>query len=47
MNRLWVRLSLAFSAVIVMAGIASFTILFVTSWVIPNERYFSFCFSIL
>ncbi len=38
MNRLWVRLSLAFSAVIVLAGIASFTILFVASWVIPEPR---------
>ena len=38
MNRLWVRLSLAFSAVIVMAGIASFTVLFVTSWVIPQPQ---------
>ena len=38
MNRLWVRLSFAFSAVIVLAGIASFTILFVASWVIPQPQ---------
>lgn len=37
MNRLWVRLSFAFSGVIVLAGVLSFTILFVTSWVLPDE----------
>ncbi len=37
MNRLWVRLSFAFSGVIVLVGVLSFTILFVTSWVFPNE----------
>ncbi len=37
MNKLWVRLSLTFSVVIVLAAVLSFAILFLESWLFPTE----------